>query len=69
MKRERRILKERDREIIALIADGHNYTSISQKLGIKEDTLKKYIRTMMQEQGFTSPFQLITWAYQDAIIV
>lgn len=55
--------------IIALIAEGYNYANISQQLGIKEIKVKKHIQMMMQEQGFTTPFQLITWAYHDAIII
>lgn len=69
MRAERKLLSECDRKIIALIAEGYNYATISQQLGIKEMKVKKHIQLMMQEQGFTTPFQLITWAYHDAIII
>lgn len=69
IKNERRLLSERDRTIIALIAEGYSFAGISESLGIKETTVRKQVRMMMQEHGFTTPFQLITWAYQDAIIV
>lgn len=69
MKSEKKLIGECDRKIIALIADGYDYTGISQQLGIKEVKVKKHIQMMMQDHGFTTPFQLITWAYQDAILI
>ncbi len=69
MRAEQKLLSECDRKIIALIADGYTYSSISQQLGIKEFKVKIHIQIMLQEHGFATPFQLITWAYHDAIII
>jgi DNA-binding NarL/FixJ family response regulator len=69
MRSNTKLLSECDCKIISLLAEGHNYASISNNLGISEITVEDQIRLMMNEMGFTSPFQLITWAYQDAIIV
>ena len=64
-----KLLSERDRKIISLIAEGYSYSNISQVLSLKEATVKKHVQLIMRERGFTTPFQLITWAYQEAIIV
>ena len=69
MRASAKLLNERDLQIIFQMAEGQSYSSISNNLGLKEITVKKMIRVMMQERGFTSPYQLITWAYQDALIV
>lgn len=69
MKASTKLFSERDRKMISLLAEGHSYASISHNLGISEVIVEKHIRLMMKEMGFTTPFQLITWAYKDAIII
>jgi DNA-binding NarL/FixJ family response regulator len=69
MRAERKLLSERDRKIISLLAEGYNDASISEFMGMSEAKVCRHIRTMMQMQNFTYPYQLITWAYQDAIII
>ncbi|HEY4650160.1 MAG TPA: helix-turn-helix transcriptional regulator [Pontibacter sp.] len=68
MDRHVRLLSERERKIIELLAEGHSDDSISRKLKVPEARVKHYVRNMLHKQGFVSPYQLINWAYREAII-
>jgi DNA-binding NarL/FixJ family response regulator len=68
MERNVYILNDCEQQILHLLADGHPETSISNQLLITEESVKENIRNMLLKQGFVSTYQLINWAYKEAII-
>lgn len=68
MERNVQILSDREQQILFLLADGHPETAISNRLLITEEAVKENIRNMLLKQGFVSTYQLINWAYKEAII-
>ncbi|WP_162426826.1 response regulator transcription factor [Pontibacter pudoricolor] len=68
MERHVQILSDRERKVLALLADGYSEAKISSKMHISEQTVRKHIRNMLVKQGFVSPYQLINWAYKEAVI-
>ncbi|NDK55806.1 response regulator transcription factor [Pontibacter fetidus] len=68
MERNVQLLSPREQQILYLLADGHPETDISRQLLITEEAVKADIRNMLLKQGFVSTYQLINWAYREAII-
>lgn len=68
MERNVQILSDREQQILYLLADGYPETSISKQLLITEEAVKEDIRNMLLKQGFVSTYQLINWAYREAVI-
>jgi DNA-binding CsgD family transcriptional regulator len=68
MERNVQILSDREQQILYLLADGQPEISISNHLLITEEAVKEDIRNMLLKQGFVSTYQLINWAYREAII-
>ena len=68
MERNVQILSDREQQILFLLADGYPETAISNRLLITEEAVKENIRNMLLKQGFVSTYQLINWAYKEAII-
>nr|MBJ6118334.1 helix-turn-helix transcriptional regulator [Pontibacter sp. BT310]MBR0570761.1 helix-turn-helix transcriptional regulator [Microvirga sp. STS03]MBW3365187.1 helix-turn-helix transcriptional regulator [Pontibacter populi] len=68
MERHVQILSDRERQVLAMLADGYTEARISSELHITEQTVRKHIRNMLFKQGFVSSYQLINWAYKEAVI-
>jgi DNA-binding NarL/FixJ family response regulator len=68
MKKDVKLLSDLERNIIKHMADGHSYDTISENLKIPASEVTRYIQKMLHKQGFVSPYQLIHWAYQEAIV-
>jgi DNA-binding CsgD family transcriptional regulator len=51
---ERPALTEREREVAALLADGHTNAEIAADLHITEDTVKTHVQAIMQKFSVTS---------------
>ncbi|MER2996776.1 response regulator transcription factor [Pontibacter populi] len=68
MDRHVQILSEREQKVLALLADGYTEARISSEMQISEQAVRKHIRNMLVKQGFVSPYQLINWAYKEAVI-
>ena len=62
------ILSDCEQQILNLLAEGHSESAISSQLLITEEAVRRYIRNMLLTQGFVSTYQLINWAYKEAII-
>ncbi|MEJ8755639.1 LuxR C-terminal-related transcriptional regulator [Pontibacter sp. H259] len=68
MERQVALLSIRERKILELLAQGYSDAVISSMISVPESTVRKNIHNMLLKQGFVSHFQLINWAYREAII-
>ena len=68
MNKSVKLLSDRERKIIKYLADGYSQETISATLRIPEPEVNRYIHKMLRKQGFVNPYQLIHWAYREAIV-
>lgn len=68
MKRHIRLLTDRERRIIELLANGKSEADIGQELGLPNAIINRYVENMLQKNGFVNSYQLICWAYREAIL-
>lgn len=50
--------------ILNLLTDGHCNESISNQLGITEDTTKRHVSTMLAKMRFASRTELVCWYFR-----
>lgn len=62
------LLTDKERQILLMLAEGYSDDAISNQMHIPEQSVKKHIQDMLLKQGFVSQYQLISWAYREAII-
>ncbi len=55
-------MTQREREVIALIADGSSNKEIAQSLGIAADTAKTHVRNVMEKLALHSRLQIAAYA-------
>jgi len=54
----------REREVIALIAEGMSNKEIAQRLHISADTVKSHVRNVMEKLALHSRLQIAAYAHQ-----
>jgi two-component system nitrate/nitrite response regulator NarL len=60
-------MTQREREVIALIAEGMSNKAIAQNLNIATDTVKSHVRNVMDKLALNSRLQIAAYAHgQDA---
>lgn len=57
-------LTEREREILAELADGHSNKEIARELGISDATVKVHIKHLLRKLGVKSRLEAAVWALQ-----
>jgi len=57
-------LTAREREVAALIAQGHTNGEIAQALVLTKRTVETHIRNILDKLGFSSRAQVIVWAIE-----
>jgi DNA-binding CsgD family transcriptional regulator len=62
------LLSSRERKIIALLAEGHTPAKIGSLLKISAPDVQQLIQQILHKQGFENSYQLISWAYREAIL-
>jgi DNA-binding CsgD family transcriptional regulator len=60
-------LTTREREVAALIAQGHSNRAIAAALVITERTAERHVANIMAKLGFTSRVQIAAWAVQKGL--
>jgi len=60
-------LTEREREILALIAQGHPNKVIARRLNIAEKTVKNHVSSLFQTLGVTDRTQAALWAQRQGL--
>lgn len=57
-------MTQREREVIALIADAKSNKEIAQQLGVATDTVKSHVRNVMEKLALHSRLQIAAYAHQ-----
>lgn len=59
-------LTERERETLALLADGRNNKEIARLLGISDATVKVHIKNLLRKLNLKSRLEAAVWALQNS---
>jgi len=59
-------MTRREREVIALIADGMSNKEIAQRLNIATDTVKSHVRNVMEKLALHTRLQIAAYAHQQS---
>ena len=59
-------LTERERQTLALIAEGFSNKQIGRQLGISDGTVKVYVKHLLTKLNLRSRLELATWAHRHA---
>ncbi|MEO1487972.1 MAG: response regulator transcription factor [Pseudomonadota bacterium] len=65
---EREALTDREREVLALIASGHQNVAIADKLCISPKTVEKHRASLMAKLGVNSVSGLLTYALREGLL-
>jgi DNA-binding NarL/FixJ family response regulator len=63
-----RTLTEREREVVQLVAEGHNSKSMSELLGMSQRTVESHRRRIYQKLGFSDTAGLTRWALRHRLV-
>ncbi|MFJ8463744.1 LuxR C-terminal-related transcriptional regulator [Streptomyces swartbergensis] len=63
------LLSRREREILTLLASGHEGSAVADVLSLSPLTVKTHIANMLTKLGVRHRGQLITFAYENGIVV
>jgi DNA-binding CsgD family transcriptional regulator len=67
MSEKRKILSEREHEVLQLIAKGYSSKLMSQQLEISEYTVQTHRRNMVRKLKMNKA-EMIVWAYREGIL-
>ena len=57
-------LTDREGELVALMADGHNPESISSQMGLSINSVRKYNGRIHEKLGVNSALEVVAWYYK-----
>jgi DNA-binding CsgD family transcriptional regulator len=60
----RRLLTSREREVLRLLAEGENTTSVSARLGLSESTVRTHVEHMRCKLGASTRAQLVALGFR-----
>ncbi len=67
METERVELTERERQTLALIAEGFSNKLIARQLGISDGTVKVYVKHLLSKLNLRSRLELAAWAHRSGL--
>jgi two-component system nitrate/nitrite response regulator NarL len=67
MSEKRKILSEREHEVLQLIAKGYSSKIMSQQLEISEYTVQTHRRNMVRKLKMNKA-EMIVWAYREGLL-
>lgn len=67
-RREKRLLSNREREIVQLVAQGFRNREIGEKLFIGEQTVKNHLHNMFEKIGITDRLELALYAIHHRLV-
>ena len=62
------VLSQRERQIVQLVAEGHNNKHIGQKLNISRKTVETHRANIMRKLSLSSPAALVRYAIRNKIV-
>jgi NarL family two-component system response regulator LiaR len=62
------VLSEREREVLRLIADGHNNAAIGERLVISEHTVKRHVSNILSKLHLADRTQAAAYAWREGLI-
>jgi len=62
-------LTAREREIVALVADGLTNTQLAERLCISAATVRNHLTSILSKLGLTDRFQLAVYAYRRGLVL
>jgi DNA-binding CsgD family transcriptional regulator len=63
-----RLLTDREREIVQLLADGHSNKEVAKSLGISVKTVETHRARIMRKIGVNSIVELVRYAVRERLI-
>jgi DNA-binding NarL/FixJ family response regulator len=63
-----RLLTRREREIVPLICAGFNNRKIGERLLLKDQVVKNYVRGLFRKAGVESRHELVVFAWRHGIV-
>lgn len=61
-------LTPRERDVLALIAQGDSNADISESLSLAEQTVRNYVSRIYEKTGISSRVELAVWAHKHGIV-
>jgi two-component system, NarL family, response regulator LiaR len=62
------VLSEREREVLRLIAEGHNNAAIGERLVISEHTVKRHVSNILSKLHLADRTQAAAYAWREGLI-
>ncbi len=59
-----KLLTSREKQVVALVADGLTNRSVATELGLSEHTVKKYLFRIFEKLGISNRVELVLYAVQ-----
>jgi len=63
-----RALSDREREVVQLVAEGHNSRSMAELLGVSQRTVESHRRKINEKLGFSDTAGLTRWALKHRLV-
>lgn len=64
----RKIITERRKEILELIAEGYNMSQIAERLSIGKATVKTHISEMFLKYRLSNQRELVAWGFRNGVL-
>ena len=56
------VLTAREREVLALVAEGRSNNGIASRLWVSEGAVEKHVRSILAKLGYSTRTEIATWS-------
>ena len=64
----KRLLTEREKDIVRRLAHGHSNAALAHELGLSEATVKTHVTRLLTKLGVSSRVQAVVLAYESGLV-